>query len=215
MTMTTEMVLKEVNDYLTNGNIKALEGLKTKLENELIEVQAKKLGKVTMLKVVKSIEKKLKTGWNGVGMGLIYNDSDTQTAFTDSHRLLVLNSSLGYERVTSNLGTLRLVNDCIASNTDTLTIDMDDLKKVYLLQKAVKAKDREFIYTFKFNETLPISFNTEWLLELLLAFETDTIYVVPGKPLNTTLIKNKEGELALICPMPTPSDKGPWSNSNN
>jgi len=213
--MTTEMILKEVNDYLANGNIKALEGLREKLGNDLIEVQAKKLGKVPMLKVVKSIEKQLKTGWKGVGMGLIYDGSDTKTAFTDSHRLLVLNSSLGYERVTSDLGTLRLVNDCIASNTDTLTVDIEELKKVYLLQKAVKAKDREFTYTFKFNETLLISFNTEWLLELLLAFETDTIYVTPGNPLNTALIKNKEGEIALICARRPPSDKGPWSNSNN
>ena len=203
--MKTETILKKVNEYLSDMDKNKILQLKQDLEEEIRKESVKAKG----LKMDSAIKKVLK---NISNTNLIFGcyPYKNNRAFTDGFRVYVVNDDYGYPKneeleEPSGINISRIIPQTDIY-TQEIKVDISDLEAYTKIVKAEKKlKNNPYIlqtdHITHNNKPWQIGFNAEYLLDMLKAYKTDTIYCTTSNvsPCLTSL--DLDGEFGLLLPV--------------
>jgi len=203
--MKTETILKKVNNYLLTQNIFDIISLKQELEEEI----RKESCKIKGLKMDNAIKKVLKNINNPNIIQGSYPYKNNRV-FTDSYRLYCINDDYGYPKNEELKEPSSIDISKVISNTDMYTqeikVDILDLEAFVKIRKAEKNLiTTPYILTTDHiihnDKSWQIGFNAEYLLEMLKAFKTDTIYCTTSNVIPCLTSLDLDGEFGLLIPV--------------
>lgn len=217
--MTTENIMKQLQSYIntmdeTDRNFisaRQADGQKTAksglpaciladlmiaLKADLQAKTAKSAGKGNQLIAVKRILKNTPKGMSHCGKYIPY---DGKAAFCDGYRLVILNDSFGYEPDGNNTFNINaIINPCKQYNNE-IHVDIADVKMFLKMQKIKRSKQLPEPYIIE-TETIKISFNPQYLIDMIEIIGNDKIMV--NSPLSAGYFKNdKTGEYGILLPV--------------
>ena len=205
--MTNEMMLQVISEYLENGDTKIIVKTKEKLIEDIRKEQSLKKGNTVkdetlvkrLMKSAADINSKLAAG---------YSTYNNKYAFIDGYRLYILSNDFGYPLLKDKMQeqSIKQILGDSYNYTITSKIDMKELKAFHAVAKAEK-KIKEHLFEVAREDDTIQYFNSEFLLEILTLYKTDTIYCKENLCDTVVTSTDFSGELGLLLPCRKPKNK--------
>jgi len=190
-------ILTIVNEFKETGNYSLIEKLENNLKEDIRKELVKKTGNVKIDAVLKRMHQSLNSkklyrpelqGYSKVGKRFL---------FTDSYRMIVLNSDYGYKPMELKTDFSKFT--ILGSDYKEVTVDIEELAYHVKLCKALTKENPHKKTGYYEIPNTNTCINGYWLLEMLKALKTDTIQIL--SPIAPVYIGNTSNEFGMILPM--------------